>query len=236
MRKVAVCLLSGGLDSCVAATYAKTQGYNIYTLSIDYGQTLKKELVNARKIACILDAVEHKTIEIKGFNEICQCAITAHASIPEDRDIARKSVEIPATYPPCRDPAFLLLACAWAESLLLKNLQEISDAKVIIGTNRYDSETYPDCKPETYKRLNELLETSTKSGIQHRKYVQIIAPLIDKTKSEVVKFGMMIGAPLNLTWSCYKGKEKACGNCDACKLRLQAFEDAGLSDPVEYEL
>lgn len=234
-KKLAVCLLSGGLDSAVAATIAKRSGYKLYLLSMKYGQRLVKELAFAKRVAAFLEPVEHKVINIDGFKEVSFSPITGQKPVPKDRDLSEQVKTTPLIYPPGRDPFILVLAAAWVESLWLANVDGISEAKVFIGTNAYDSVAYPDCSLEFYNQFNNLLKVSTKMGRDYGKYIEVVAPLIDKSKNDVVRLGLSIGAPLHLTWSCYGGGERACGRCDACKLRLKAFAAAGVSDAVEYE-
>lgn len=234
-RRIAVCLVSGGLDSTVAATLVKQERHELYLLSIKYGQKLIKELEYARRVANFFKPVEYKIIDIDGFKDVSFSPLTGDSDIPKDRDLSKPAVGTPLIYPPGRDPFILVLAATWAESLWLADVNNISEAKVIIGTNAYDSSAYPDCSPEFYKRFNELLRVSTKMGRDYGKFIEVATPLIDKSKNEVVKLGLSIDAPLKLTWSCYEGGEKACGRCDACKLRLAAFAAAGEKDAVKYD-
>ena len=226
MRK-AVCLLSGGLDSCVVATIAKKElGYDLYCLTVKYGQRHSKEIESAKMIAKKLGAKEHIVLDI-GLNRLCRTSslINKNRTL-EERNIQEIGNSIPSTYVPARNIIFLSLALAYAENI---------DADAIfIGANAVDWSGYPDCRPEFINAFKKVIETGTKSGIEGRK-IDIKAPIIDLPKSEIIKRGMELGAPLELTWSCYKGGEKACGKCDSCLLRLKGFKEAGHRDPLKYE-
>ena len=226
MRK-AVCLLSGGLDSCVVATIAKKElGYDLYCLTVKYGQRHSKEIESAKMIAKKLGAKEHIVLDI-GLNRLCRTSslINKNRTL-EERNIQEIGNSIPSTYVPARNIIFLSLALAYAENI---------DADAIfIGANAVDWSGYPDCRPEFINAFKKVIETGTKSGKEGRK-IDIKAPIIDLPKSEIIKRGMELGAPLELTWSCYKGGEKACGKCDSCLLRLKGFKEAGHRDPLKYE-
>lgn len=229
-RKIAICLLSGGIDSTVAAFYVKSLGYKIFTLTVDYGQKARnQELCRASKIADLLNAGEHKVVAISGFDKLSISPITGH-EIPK-KSPTNKQKGIPETYPPGRDLLLLLLASTWAESIWLKNTQSIDEIKVIIGTNHSDSEKYPDCSLNVYDKINDFWKSSTKIGTQFGKEIRIEAPLIKKSKMDIIKMGLTLGVPLDLTWSCYNGGKKHCGKCEGCRQRSKAFEQLEIRYP-----
>ncbi len=226
MVKKAVCLISGGLDSCVTSFIAKEQGYEIYALSFNYGQLHKKELDCSNKIAQTV-GVENRIILDVDFQKFGESSLldTSSDSIQDHnlKDIAR---EIPSTYVPARNTVFLSMALAYAES---------TDADAIfIGVNAVDYSGYPDCRPEYIQAYQKMADLATKKGIEGRS-IKIEAPLLQLTKSEIIKTGLKLNAPLADTWSCYRGEELACGRCDSCVLRLKGFKDAGVEDPIQYE-
>ncbi|RLF67324.1 MAG: 7-cyano-7-deazaguanine synthase QueC [Thermoplasmata archaeon] len=225
-RKKAVCLISGGLDSTVAATYAKSQGYEIYTLTIVYGQKHSKEVESAKKIAKELGALEHKVLYVP-LDEIGGSALTdSTIEIPTRTRPEEIGSEIPSTYVPGRNIIFLSIAAAYAEVVRAET--------IFIGVNAIDYSGYPDCRPEFIRAMQEAIRLGMKTGVEGRP-IKIETPLINMTKAEIVKLGYKLGAPLHLTWSCYRGGEKACGRCDSCVLRLKGFMEAGIPDPIEYE-
>lgn len=227
MTRKAICLLSGGPDSAVTTAIAKSEGYEIYALSFDYGQRHKKELDCAKKIAKELRARKHDIFKIN-LDQIGGSALTSNLKIPEGRttEEIKKSKEIPATYVPARNTIFLSYALAYAEVL---------DADAIfIGANILDFSGYPDCRPEYFKKFQEMANLATKRAVEG-KVIEIKHPVIEFTKAEIIKRGIELEVPFEYTWSCYKGGEKACGVCDSCVLRLNAFKEAGYLDPIEYE-
>ena len=226
MVKKAVCLVSGGLDSCVTSFIAKERGYNIYGLSFNYSQLHEKELSCAKKIATEVKAKNHIIFDLDlhkfGSSSLLnksQNSIQYH----DLKDIGRK---IPSTYVPARNTIFLSLALAYAESI---------DADAIfIGANSVDYSGYPDCRPDYIQSFQKMADLATKRGVEGRS-IKIEAPLLDLTKSEIIKKGLKLGAPLINTWSCYRGGETACGRCDSCLLRLKGFKEARAKDPLKYE-
>jgi len=226
MVKKAVCLISGGLDSCITSFIAKEQGYEIYALSFNYGQLHKKELDCSNKIAQAV-GVENRIILDVDFQKFGKSSLlnTSSDSIQDHnlKDIAR---EIPSTYVPARNTVFLSMVLAYAES---------TDADAIfIGVNAVDYSGYPDCRPEYIQAYQKMADLATKKGIEGRS-IKIEAPLLQLTKSEIIKTGLKLNAPLADTWSCYRGEKLACGRCDSCVLRLKGFKDAGVEDPIQYE-
>ena len=214
----AVCLISGGMDSAVAAAIAKQQGYEIYALSFDYGQRNRKELEASHQIAKWLGG-RHKIIEAN-LRQIGGSALTDNIEVPEHGE------GIPVTYVPARNTIFLSFALAYGE---------VIDADAIfIGVNAVDYSGYPDCRPEYIEAFQNMANLAIKRGVEG-KPIKIVAPLLYMSKAEIVKKGMELGVPFEKTWSCYREGEKACGKCDSCRLRLKAFKEAGYEDPLEYE-
>lgn len=219
----AICLLSGGLDSTVTLAYALHQGFEVTALTINYGQRHKRELDAARAVAAHYK-VPHIVMEfpLTGFRS---ALIGDSIPIP-DRKSEEIGYDIPETYVPARNIIFLSLAAGLAES--------VEASAVFIGANAIDYSGYPDCRPEFFQAFENMLEIGTKRGVLGHP-VRIEHPILKMTKEEIVKLGMKLGAPLHLTWSCYRGGEKACGHCDSCVLRLKGFKEAGAKDPVPYE-
>ena len=222
----AVCLLSGGLDSCVAAAVARSHGFDLFALSIDYGQRHARELVAARAVAGALKAREHKVVRVD-LAALGGSALTgANVPVPQDRREAEMAAGIPATYVPARNTVFLSIALGWAEVL---------DADAIyFGANAVDYSGYPDCRPEYVAAFQRLGALATKRGVEGRP-IKIEAPLLTKTKADIVRLGAELKAPLERTWSCYLGGVQQCGRCDSCRLRRKGFAEAGVDDPVPYE-
>ncbi|MEM4258633.1 MAG: 7-cyano-7-deazaguanine synthase QueC [Candidatus Thermoplasmatota archaeon] len=225
-KKKAVCLLSGGLDSAVAAAICKQQGYDIYALSFNYGQRHNKELLCAKKIGKHLNVKKHVFFNLdlqqfggsSLFNQKKQ-KIPTH----EQKKIGS---QIPSTYVPARNTVFLAIALGFAETC---------DADAIfIGANAIDYSGYPDCRPEYIAAVQNMVNLATKKTIEGKKII-IHAPLLMMTKAEIIKKGLQLGVPFEHTWSCYKGGTKACGRCDSCVLRLQGFHQAKINDPLPYQ-
>ncbi len=238
MKKIAVCLVSGGMDSCVAATLVKQQGYSLYLLSVNWGQLQVKELENAKRIAKMLRPLEHKCITLQGYNQLSQSALAGQMEIPSENTLEKNMGKIPVTYPPGRDPAFILIALSWLESIMLAHVQsktKVDKGIVVIGTNKQDSLVYPDCDPEVYNLLNKMLAISTQISKEYKLPITVETPLIKLTKKEVIKLGDNIGAPIEHTWSCYKSGEKLCGLCDPCRIVHFALKDLGIKNEFVYE-
>jgi len=213
----AIVLLSGGLDSCVTACIAK-KDYELHALSFDYKQRHKKELDSAKNIAERL-GIEHRIIRME-LPERSDALTSELIDVPHNREIGK---DVPVTYVPARNTIFISYALSWSE---------VIDARAIfIGANSVDFSGYPDCRPQYVEAWNELIKVGMKNND-----VRVVAPLINMSKAEIVREGVKLNAPLELTWSCYEGREKACGVCDSCMLRLKGFREAGFKDPVEYEI
>lgn len=226
MLKKAVCLISGGLDSCVTAYIAKNEGYDIYTLTILYGQRHKKEVLNAKKIADSLKSKKHMIFNIN-LSVFGGSSLTSKfLKIEKNNKLEDIGKKIPNTYVPARNTIFLSIALAYAETIK-------ADA-IFIGATAIDYSGYPDCRPEYFKVFQELANIATKIGSEDKK-IHIKTPLLNMSKSDIIKKGFELNAPLEKTWSCYSGEKKACGKCDSCQLRLKGFKEIGKKDPLDYK-
>lgn len=222
-REKAVICLSGGMDSTVCAALA-ARDYDVYALHFSYGQrTEARELKSAKGVAEAVGAKQFMPLRIDIFRQIGGSALTDNSiAVPDaPADDANIGNHVPVTYVPFRNAHFLSAAVSWAEV--------IGAQKVYIGAVEQDSSGYPDCRPAYYEAFNELIRQGTKEGD-----IQVITPLIRLKKSEIVRLGVELGAPLHVSWSCYSGEEKACGTCESCVLRLRAFREAGTRDPIPY--
>lgn len=224
-RLRAVCLLSGGMDSAVAAYIAQSQGYSIHALTFDYGQRHKREIGAAKNIAKALNAQEHKIFKLD-LGEIGGSALTDNMEVPTRTDAEEIGDIIPPTYVPMRNTILLSVGAAYAEV--------IGADAMFIGANAVDYSNYPDCRPEYFTAMKDVMRLGSKRGVEGST-VEIMTPIISLSKAEIVKKGIELGVPFELTWSCYRGGEKACGRCDACVLRLKGFYEAGFDDPLKYE-
>ena len=225
----AVVLLSGGMDSCVSTAIARERhgASNIALLHASYGQlTQERERRAFEEIANFYGVVERLVVRLDHFRVIGGSALTDKSiSIPENElgaPVPHGSSAIPVTYVPFRNAHFLSVAVSWAEA--------IGAGAIYIGAVAEDSSGYPDCRPEYYRVFQELIRVGTRPETQ----IEIVTPVITLKKSEIIRRGMELGAPLQLTWSCYQGEEIACGVCDSCLLRLRAFAEAGVADPIPY--
>lgn len=217
----AIVLLSGGLDSTVALYLAKSKGYEVYALSFSYGQKHTKELECAKKIAQKVGVVEHKIINL-ALNSWGGCSLTDNNMDIEHGDVERE--DIPNTYVPARNMVFLSVAASYAEAVKAQN--------IFIGVSEVDYSGYVDCRSEFIEAMENAINKGTELAVESKKHIKIHTPFINMTKSEEIQLGMELGVDFNDTWTCYKGDEKPCGECDSCLLRIKAFEDAGLVDPL----
>jgi len=226
--KLAIVLVSGGMDSCVTAAIAD-QEYEMAFLHVSYGQrTQARELEAFNAIADYYSVKRILTADIGYLKEIGGSSLTdesipvAELSLDETQKEVDVEKVIPTSYVPFRNTHLLSIAVSWAEVM--------GASRVFIGAVEEDSSGYPDCRKEYYRAFNQLVEVGTKPETN----IQVVTPLIDMRKSEIILKGVELGAPLHLTWSCYKNTKRACGVCDSCILRLRAFEEAGVEDPVDY--
>ena len=224
----AVVLLSGGMDSCVSTAIAKEKhgAANIALLHAGYGQrTERRERSAFEAIADYYAVRERLVVQLDHFRTIGGSALTdARIAVPENELGAAgpHGSAIPVTYVPFRNAHFLSVAVSWAEV--------IGAGAIYIGAVAEDSSGYPDCRPEYYRVFQELVRVGTRPETR----IEIVTPVITLKKSEIIRKGMQLGAPLHLTWSCYQDEEEACGACDSCLLRLRAFAEAGTADPIGY--
>jgi len=219
----AVVLLSGGMDSCVTAAIAN-RSHQLALLHASYGQrTEARERRAFEEIADFYGVRDRLMIRLDSFVQIGGSALTDRKiAVPESVDSAVHATEIPITYVPFRNAHFLSAAVSWAEV--------IGANAVFVGAVAEDSSGYPDCRPEYYRAFADLVRQGTKPET----HIEIQTPVIAMRKSEIIRRGVELSAPLNLTWSCYQFEDEACGTCDSCRLRLRAFAEVGLSDPIAY--
>lgn len=221
--KPAVCLLSGGLDSATCLAYARRDGFDCFALTFDYGQRHRAELQAAAKVASNLGAVMHAVLPLN-FGLFGGSALTSDIEVPK----TGLGDGIPVTYVPARNTIFLSFALAWAEVL--------RSSDIFIGVNAIDYSGYPDCRTEFISAFESMSNLATKAGVEGRTKMHIHTPLIQLSKSDIIKLGRELGVDFRLTHSCYDPDEQGrpCGLCDSCRLRLKGFEEAGLKDPLEY--
>jgi 7-cyano-7-deazaguanine synthase len=219
----AVVLLSGGMDSCVTAAIAH-QTHRLALLHASCGQrTEQRERRAFEEIADFYGVQERLIVRLDSFRQIGGSALTdQRIAVPESGAALAAGAGIPVTYVPFRNAHFLSAAVSWAEV--------IGATAVFIGAVAEDSSGYPDCRPEYYRAFAQLAREGTRPETQ----IEIATPVIALRKSDIVRRGADLGAPLDRTWSCYQFEDEACGSCDSCRLRLQAFADAGLADPIAY--
>jgi 7-cyano-7-deazaguanine synthase len=219
----AVILLSGGLDSSTVLYQARADGYACYALSFDYQQRHRRELIAARSIAATVGVAEHQVVSFDLSLWGGSALTDRNIDVPQARSLSDLSESIPITYVPARNTIFLSFALAYAEA--------ISADRVYIGVNAVDYSGYPDCRPDYIAAMQSVFTLGTKQG-REGKSIEIVAPLIDLHKTDIIKLGNRLGVPWQFTWSCYSGGETACGKCDSCLLRVAAFQELGLVDPA----
>jgi len=224
--KKAIVLLSGGLDSSTAAAVAKEQGYELYGLTVSYGQRHIKEVAAARAVGKALGLKAHFFSEIV-LGKKGSALLDKGTKVPLDRrDDQIRSGEIPSTYVPARNLILLSIASYWAEV--------VGAEAIFTGFNVIDYSGYPDCSKEFAEQFERTLAIGTRTGREGCS-PKVIAPLLKLDKAGIIKLGTRLKVPYKLTWSCYTGGKKACGRCDSCRLRLKGFEEAGLEDPIAYQ-
>lgn len=222
----AVVLVSGGMDSAVTLALAREQGFACHALSVAYGQRHASELAASDRVATLLGAIEHKTVAVD-LRSIGGSALTADdIAVPEHVD-AHGEAMIPATYVPARNTIMLAIALGWAETLGAND--------IFCGVNAVDYSGYPDCRPAFVEAFERLANLATKAGVEGNA-LRVHAPLIERSKADIVREGMRLGVDFSATVSCYRAdaEGRACGHCDACVLRARGFVDAGVADPTRY--
>ena len=226
MSRRAVVLLSGGLDSSTCLAWARAQGFQCWTLAVDYGQRHGVELEAARRVARALGAVEHREVKLD-LRAIGGSALTDDIAVPRDRDERAMGADIPVTYVPARNTVLLGLALALAETLGAQDL--------VAGMNALDYSGYPDCGPEFVRAFETLANLGTRAGVEGMPFT-IHTPLMDLDKAGIIRLGLSLGLDYSLTHSCYDPAPDGagCGRCDACRLRLRGFRQAGVPDPARY--
>jgi 7-cyano-7-deazaguanine synthase len=227
----AVVLLSGGLDSATTAAIARHEGFEVFALSVDYGQRHRWELESARRVASALGVAEHRVVSID-LAQFGGSALTADIAVPQGRASDEMAAGIPVTYVPARNTVMLSLALAYAEVVGARD--------VFLGVNAVDYSGYPDCRPEFVAAFERLANLATKAGVEALATggpaLRVHAPLITMTKAQIIRRGTELGVDYSLTHTCYApdAAGKSCGRCDACQLRLKGFEEAGWVDPLAY--
>jgi 7-cyano-7-deazaguanine synthase len=226
--KKAVVLLSGGLDSTTVLAIALAEGYSVYALSFDYGQSHKTELEAAARIAKAAGVERHVILKID-LRAFGGSALTDDIEIPKGRSAETMGEGIPVTYVPARNTVFLSLALAWAEA--------VGAGNIFIGVNALDYSGYPDCRPEYIEAFQRLADLATKAGTEGGMKFNVHTPLIAMTKKEIIEAGLALGVDYAVTSTCYdpSASGAACGFCDACLLRLKGFAEVGIVDPAPYQ-
>jgi 7-cyano-7-deazaguanine synthase len=227
--KKAIVLLSGGLDSATTLAVARSEGFQCHALTFAYGQRHKQEIEAAKKVAESLDAAEHRIIEIDSATFGGSALTDKTIAVPKDRIGMDGSSQIPVTYVPARNTIFLSYALAWAEVL--------GAFDIFIGVNSTDYSGYPDCRAEFIAAFEKTANLATAAAIEGKDRYRIHAPIIEMTKSQIIKTGTKLGVDYSLTHSCYDpdSRGRSCGRCDSCRLRLKGFAEARLKDPIEYQ-
>lgn len=226
-RPRAVVLLSGGLDSTTTAAVAGADGFDVYALSVDYGQRHRVELDRAAAVARALGVADHRTVAID-LRAVGGSALTADVAVPKDRPAADMGHGVPVTYVPARNTILLGLALGYAET--------VGAFDLFIGANVLDYSGYPDCRPEFLAAFEGLANLATKAGTEGTGRFRVHAPLLKLTKAEIIREGVRLGVDYAETLSCYDpdAAGRACGRCDSCQLRRKGFAEAGVADPTAY--
>jgi 7-cyano-7-deazaguanine synthase len=223
----AVVLLSGGLDSTTTLAVARGRGFDVFALSVDYGQRHRVELERAGRVAKAMGVADHRTVRLD-LRAIGGSALTGDAAVPKSRSADEMGHDIPVTYVPARNTILLGLALGYAET--------VGAFDLFLGANVLDYSGYPDCRPEFLQAFERLAEVATKAGVEGGKY-RVHAPLLKLTKAQIIREGVRLGVDYALTLSCYDpdAAGRACGRCDSCALRKKGFAEAGMPDPTAYQ-
>jgi 7-cyano-7-deazaguanine synthase len=218
----AVVLLSGGLDSYTTGAIARAEGYELYALTVRYGQVHEQELLASRAVARDLGVVRHLQLDVN-LAAFGGSSLVGVGAIPKDREI--ETTEIPTTYVPARNTIFLSLALGWAEV--------VGADAIVVGVNALDYSGYPDCRPEYLEAFERLAALATRAGVEGRP-LRVLAPLLHSSKAEIIRRGLALGLEYGLTHSCYDPAPSGapCGHCDSCRLRARGFSEAGAADPA----
>ena len=219
----AVVLLSGGLDSYTAAAIARAEGFELYALTVRYGQRHAREIESARAVANALGVSRHLEVSVD-LRAIGGSSLTSDRDVPRDRDLAA-AAGIPSTYVPARNTIFLSLALGWAEV--------VGAADIVMGVNALDYSGYPDCRPEFVAAFEEVARLATRAGVEGTRF-HVHTPLIALSKADIIRRGAALGLDYGLTHSCYDPQPdgRPCGRCDSCVLRARGFSEAGVADPL----
>ncbi len=230
INKKSIILLSGGLDSATTAAIAKVEEYDLYALTFHYGQRHSVEVKAAKRIAKAAGVIEHRIIDID-LGSFGGSALTdKQKAVPKNRKELWQGSDIPITYVPARNTIFLSFALAWAEVL--------GCFDIFIGVNSNDYSGYPDCRKEFIDAFEKMANLATAAAIEGKGKFKIHTPIINMTKSQIIVTGTRLDVDFSLTHSCYDpdSKGRACGKCDSCRLRLKGFSEAGLKDPIKYQI
>ena len=226
VSKSAIVLLSGGLDSATTLAIAKQEGFACYAMTFRYGQRHSGEIEAARRVACAMQATEHRIVDVDLAAFGGSALTDVKLAVPKDRDSL--SQDIPITYVPARNTIFLSYALAWAEVLGVWD--------IFLGVNALDYSGYPDCRPAYIAAFESMANLAIAKAVQGQGHLRIQTPIIEMSKAEIIRKGVELGVDYALTHSCYDPAPSGqpCGHCDACRLRLKGFQEAGLTDPLEY--
>jgi 7-cyano-7-deazaguanine synthase len=220
-HRLAVCLISGGMDSCVTAAIAAVENEELAFLHVSYGQrTEARERMAFEQLADHFGVIKRLAVSIEYLTKIGGSSLTDYSIPVSELDLSSR--EIPASYVPFRNAHLLSIAASWAEVL--------GAQRIYIGAVAEDSSGYPDCRPAFYAAFQSAIDAGTRPETK----VEIVTPVIALRKSDIVHRALELSAPLEFTWSCYQSSERACGRCDSCGLRLRAFSEAGVTDPISY--
>jgi 7-cyano-7-deazaguanine synthase len=240
VTRLGLVLLSGGLDSTTVAALAVRRGYEVSAVTVRYGQAHSREVDSAARVAQAL-GINQRVVDVSFFKELAWYSALTHPerfALPAERSPEEMARDIPITYVPLRNTFFLTLGAALLESEALDAIENRGadpaalEAVLFVAANAVDYSGYPDCRPEFYSAVAEVLRLGSKLGTQYGVAFRVETPVIDKSKADIVRLAAEVGAPLEHTWSCYEGGSRPCGNCDSCLLRAKGFAEAGIPDPA----